>query len=60
VKVSATSEEAALRIAKPFFPKAVRESLSEEETKILRSTALEREGVYSLSEYYFYPRRRMT
>lgn len=58
LEVAASSQQAALEYAMPFFPKAVRESLSVEETKTLRSSALTLEGVYFLSAYHFYPRRR--
>lgn len=57
VEVAAASQQAALRYARPFFPKRVRESLSVEETKAFRSTALSLEGVYFVSGYVFYLRR---
>lgn len=58
VEVAATNEAAAFRHAKPFFPTAVRKSLSVEESKTPKCPPLALEGVYFLSGYAFYPRRR--
>ena len=58
LEVAAANQQAAFRYAKPFFPNAVRKSLSVEESKVLRSSAPVLEGVYFLAEYHFYPRRR--
>lgn len=58
VEIVAGTESAALQYAKLFFPRGVRESLSIEEGKTLNVNASSLEGVYFLSGYMFYRRRR--
>jgi tetratricopeptide (TPR) repeat protein len=57
-EVAASSPQAALGYAKPFFPKAVRRSLALEEIKVLRRPGLTGEGVYFLSAFHLYPRKK--
>jgi len=58
VEVAASSPQAELDYAKPFFPKAARSSLALEEIKVLRRPALIEEGVYFLSAFHLYPRKK--
>lgn len=58
VEVAAAAQPAAFRYAKAFFPKAVRKSLSIEKTKTFDDSALALDGVYFLSGYAFYARRK--
>lgn len=58
VEAAAANEDAAFKLARRFFPKAVRQSLSVEEVQPLDRTSIGLEGVYFLSSYFFYPRRR--
>ncbi|HEX5221321.1 MAG TPA: tetratricopeptide repeat protein [Verrucomicrobiae bacterium] len=58
LEVAAATERFAFQYAKEFFPPEVRKSLSIEETKTLDSHKLTLGGVYFLSGYIFYPRRR--
>jgi tetratricopeptide (TPR) repeat protein len=58
LEIAATDQQAAFRYGRPFFPKAIRETLSIEECRTLRSFKPTVEGVYFLSGYSFYPRRR--
>jgi tetratricopeptide (TPR) repeat protein len=58
VEIAAPNCQAAMRFILPFFPKLVRDSLSIEEETIVRKPGHFSQGVYSLSEYSFYPRRK--
>ncbi len=54
--VYARDEAAALRYAKPFFPREVRSSLKVDESIVVSSNHLDFEGVYSLTSLIFYRR----
>ena len=58
LEVAAASQSAALRDAKRFFPMSVRKSLAIEEAIRRDGSSLSLTGVYYLSGYAFYPRRR--
>jgi tetratricopeptide (TPR) repeat protein len=58
LEIAAPDAQAAFRRARPFFPKAIRETLSIEECRTLRNSKPAMEGVYFLSANMFYPRRR--
>jgi hypothetical protein len=58
LEVAAASQSAALREAKRFFPMPVRKSLSIEKAIKLDGSSPSLAGVYCLSGYAFYPRKR--
>lgn len=59
-RVAASSEKAAFQHGRLFFPTSVRKSLGVEESKVIRNGRPLLEGVYFLSGYCFYPRRKRT
>jgi tetratricopeptide (TPR) repeat protein len=58
IEVVADDRAAAFQYSKPFFPKAVRKSLLIDKANILSGPAVSLEGVYFVSGYMFYPRRK--
>ena len=58
VQVVADEERAAFEYAKPFFPTRVRKSLSIHEARAFHAPKGTYQGVYYLSGFIFYPRRK--
>ena len=58
VQVVADDERAAFEYAKPFFPMRVRKSLSIHEASAFHASKGTYQGVYYLSPFIFYPRRK--
>jgi tetratricopeptide (TPR) repeat protein len=55
IEVAAKDPAAALRLAKPFFPPAIRRALTVEESSSSDAAGCDLEGIYFLSGYLLYP-----
>ena len=58
LEIAAVTEAAAFQYAKPFFPKAIRYSLAVDEAKTFQNATPVLEGVYFLSGYLFYEKKK--